>query len=339
MRARLLTISAFMAGALMGCGSHETAPASRPTAAAGERLVVRRALIPDTKVVAATVQTRDMADARARIAGTLAGLNVREGDSVRRGQVIARIVDQRLTYESSAAAAQVAAASAEAARAQSELARTKYLYDNGVYAKARLEQVQAAASAARGSLAAARAQHSASTEASAQGAIVAPADGRVLKADVPAGSVVSPGQSVATITAGPPVLRIEIPEPDARTLKVGDTVAILPEDLPGVQSGTISQVYPEVTNGRVTADVTVPGLRAELVGQRVRVRIKVGQRSALVAPSRFVAHRYGIDYVRVLDPKNGATDVAVQTAPTGDPGRLEILSGLNDGDVIVAPGA
>lgn len=343
MRARLLPASALslamgLALALAACSSHETASAPQTAAATGERLIVRQAMIPDTKVVAATVQTRDMAEARARISGTLVSLAVREGDAVKRGQLIGRIVDQRLNYEAGAAAAQVAAA-AEAARAQAELTRTEYLYKNGVYAKARLEQVQAQAKAAQGSLAAARAQHGASTEVSAQGAVLAPADGRVLKADVPAGSVVAPGQSVATITAGPPVLRLEIPEPDARGLKAGDTVGILPEDLPGVQSGTISQVYPEIENGRVTADVTVPGLRADLVGQRVRVRIKVGQRNALVVPARFVAHRYGIDYVRVVDHAGGASDVAVQLAPTGDPGKVEVLSGLANGDVIVAPGA
>jgi RND family efflux transporter MFP subunit len=340
MRPRLLTPSALvLSAALAACSPHQCAPAPRPAAVAGERLVLREATIPDTKVVAATVQTRDMAEARARIGGTLASLAVREGDSVRRGQLIGRVVDQRLAYETGAASAQVAAAEAEAARARSELTRTEYLYKNGVYAKARLEQVQAAAKAAEGGLAAARAQRGASAELSAQGAVVAPADGRVLKADVPAGSVVSPGQSIATITAGPPVLRIDVPEPNARGLKVGDSVGIFPEDLPGASRGTVTQVYPEVTAGRITADVTAPGLAAERVGQRVRVRITVGERKALVVPARFVAHRYGIDYVRVVGRDRSASEVAVQLAPTADSGRVEVLSGLGDGDVIVAPGA
>lgn len=340
MRRRLVPFAVVLAAALAACGSNQATPAA-PTAAVvkGERLAVRREQIADSKVVAANIQTRDQADARARIGGTLVTLKVRAGDAVRRGQLIGRVVDQRLNFQTSAADAQVAAAAAEATRAQAELTRTTYLYDKGVYAKARLEQVQAQAKAAQGTLAAARAERGASADLAGQGAILAPSDGRVLKADVPAGSVVGAGQSVATVTAGPPVLRIEIPEADARALKVGQAVAVVPEDLPGVTGGVISQVYPAVTAGRVVADVTVPGLRPDLVGQRVRVRLAVGQRSALVIPKSYVAHRYGLDYVRVADRSGQVTEVAVQLAPTSDPARVEVLSGLAEGDVIVPAGA
>ena len=112
----------------------------------------------------------------------------------------------------------------------------------------------------RGALAAARAQRAASAEQGAQGAILAPADGRVLRADVPAGSVVMPGQSIATITAGPAVLRIEAPEADGRAIKVGQSVQLAAEE-PGrrrSQRATIVQVYPSVTAGKVVADLDAP---------------------------------------------------------------------------------
>jgi RND family efflux transporter MFP subunit len=333
----LLTLA--MAGAVAACGSRADRPQPPVAAATGQRLQVRREPVADEKVVAATVETRDQAEARARIGGVLTVLKVRAGDTVRRGEAIGRVVDQRLNFQTSAADAQVAAAAAEAARAEAELGRTTYLYDNGVYAKARLEQVQAQAKASQGTLAAARAQRAASADLAGQGAILAPSDGRVLKADVPAGSVVQPGQSVATLTAGPPVLRLEIPEADARALKVGQAVAIFPEDLPGVAGAAISQIYPAVDVGRVVADVTVPGLRPELIGQRVRARLAVGRRSALLVPRSYVAHRYGLDYARVVDRNGQAMDVAVQLAPPDGSGRVEVLSGLSDGDVIVPPGA
>ena len=80
----------------------------------------------------------------------------------------------------------------------------------------------------------------------------APAAGRVLTADVPIGSVVMPGQTLARITAGPMVVRIELPEGQARALKVGDVVQLAAEDLRGVAAqGAITQVYPSVTGGQV----------------------------------------------------------------------------------------
>jgi RND family efflux transporter MFP subunit len=338
MRLPFLAIAVMLAAGLGACGSPEReAVAPRPVAASGERFTVRSASITDIKVVAATVGTRDVADARARIGGTLATLAVREGDIVRRGQLIGRVVDQRLNFETSAASAQVAAAAAEATRAQSELTRTQYLYDHGVYAKARLEQVQSAARVAQATLAAARAQRSASAETSGQGAILAPSDGRILMANVPAGSVVAQGQSIATITSGPPVLRLEVPEADARRLRAGVSVSIAPEDLPGVSNGVIAQVYPAVSGGRITLDVAAPGLRADLVGQRVRVRVPVGERTAFLIPAKFVAHRYGLDYVRVLDRRGAASEVSVQLASTPSPDQVEVLSGLAAGDVIVTP--
>jgi len=323
--------------ALTACGKETERAGPAPVAAVGERLVLQERLIADLKPVAATVTTKDMGEARARIGGTLTRLAVKEGDYVRKGQVVALVSDQRLSFETSAYDAQAAAAAAEATRARAELVRIDTLYRQGIYAKARLEQAQAAARSADGMLAAARAQRAASAEQANQGAVLAPTAGRVLRADSPAGSVVSPGQSVATITAGEPLLRLEIPEAQARALKVGDAVPIVASDLPGVgASGVIGQIYPAVTAGRVVADITVPDLDTGLVGQRVRVRVKVGERKALIVPRRFVATRFGIDFVRVVDRAGQIAEVAVQATPGATPGEMEILSGLSAGDTLVA---
>jgi RND family efflux transporter MFP subunit len=325
--------------ALSACGDRRPKVEPPAVSATGERLIVRQSVVADLKPVAATVTTRDMGEARARIGGTLSKLLVREGDEVRKGQLLAVVSDQRLKFETSAYEAQVAAAEGEAARADADLRRIRTLYDQGIYAKARLDQTEAAAKAAKGALDAARAQRSASAELDAQGAILAPASGRVLKADVPAGSVVGQGQTVVTVTAGEPLLRVEIPEAQARMLHVGEAIPLVTEDLPGVGPyGVIAQVYPAVTDGQVVADIKVPGLRTDLVGQRVRVQVKVGDRTALVIPQRFVATRYGLDFVRVLGSKGVASDVAIQAGPGPAAGQVEVLSGLTAGDVILAQG-
>lgn len=337
----LLTASLFalaLAGA--GCAEREATPTPEAAAAKGERLTLRPQAVADLKPAAATVTTRDMAEARARIGGTLVELAVREGDLVRKGQLIGRVADERLSLETAAYGAQAAAAAAEAARAEADLARVRTLYEKGFYAKARLDQAEAAAKAARGQAQAAQAQRAASAELGSQGAIFAPTSGRVLAADVPAGSVVSPGQSVATITAGEPVLRLEIPEAQGRALRVGQKVSIKTGDLPGLAGeGVISQLYPAVNAGRVVADITVAGLTADRVGQRVRVQAPLGERQALVLPERYVATRFGIDFVRVVGPEDRVSDVAVQTAPAPVEGMVEILSGARPGDVVLSAGA
>jgi RND family efflux transporter MFP subunit len=334
-RLNLATAVAAAALALTGCGRSEPETPRAQAAPAAGRLTVQVQTVADLKPAPATLTTRDMAEARARIPGVLVSLNVKEGDIVRQGQVIARIQDDRLNLETSAFDAQVRAAAAEAERAQADLARTQDLYEHGVYAKARLEQVQAQARAASAALAAARAQRGASAELAGQGAIVAPAAGRVLSADVPVGSVVMPGQTIARITAGPPVVRLELPEADAAALKVGDTVRLSAEDLPGVGGqGTIAQVYPAVTGGQVMADVTAPNLPQDRVGQRVRASVKIGERKAIVVPRRYVATRFGVDYVRLVRTDGTLSETPIQTAPGPAADSVEVLSGLRAGDVV-----
>lgn len=337
MTARPYLISALGAALLLGaCGeSKEAPPPAAKTAPAAGRLTVSAQTVADLKPVPATLTTRDMAEARARISGTLAALTIKEGDVVRQGQVIGRIKDDRLTLQTGAFDAQVAAAAAEAARAQADLARTRDLFSHGVYAQARLDQVEAQAKAANANLTAARAQRGASAELGAQGAILAPASGRVLVADVPVGSVVMPGQSVAKITAGPLVVRIELPEGQARSLKVGDTVELSADDLHGLAArGTIAQIYPSITGGQVTADVTAPNLPSDLIGQRVRAAVKIGQRQAIVIPRRYVATRFGVDYARLVDTNGAISESPIQTRAAATADTVEVLSGLRLGDVL-----
>ncbi len=334
-------ISALGAALLLGaCGeSKPSAPVAWVAPAAG-RLTVQAQTVADLKPVPATLTTRDMAEARARISGVLVSLSVKEGDMVRQGQVIGRVKDDRLALQTGAFDAQVSAAVAEAARANADLSRTRDLFSHGVYAQARLDQVEAQAKAANANLAAARAQRGASAELGAQGAILAPAAGRVLTADVPVGSVVMPGQTLAKVTAGPMVVRVELPEGQARALKVGDVVQLASEDLRGVAAqGTITQVYPSVTGGQVTADVSARGLPQDLIGQRVRAQIKVGSRSALIVPRRYIVTRFGVDYARLVRADNTVSETPVQTTagPTVD--TVEVLSGLRAGDVLTPAGS
>jgi RND family efflux transporter MFP subunit len=339
MAARPLLIGALGASLLLGaCGQpKESAPIAEAAPAAG-RLQVQLQTVADLKSVPATLTTRDMADARARISGVLIRLLVKDGDMVRQGQLIATVRDDRIALQTGAYDAQAAAAAALAAAAQADLARTRDLFSHGVYAQARLDQVEAQAKSANGALTAARAERAASAELGAQGAVLAPASGRVLVADTPAGSVVMPGQSIARITAGAVVVRIELPEGEAAALKVGDVVQLAAEDLRGAASqGTVVQVYPSVTDGQVVADVTAPGLPQDLIGQRVRARIKVGERQALIIPRRYIATRFGVDYVRLVRADGTGSDTPVQTTDGPAADQAEVLSGLRAGDVLTPP--
>lgn len=324
------------ASIVAGCSGNDP-HSSKVRPPPGERLTVQPAQLALSKPVAGEITTRKQADALARIPGILVELKVREGDDVAKGQLIGRIVETRLGFETSAYEAQIAAAAAQAENARAELHRIKYLYDRGFYAKARLDEAEAAARSADAQVTAARSHHSASAALAGEGAVIAPAAGRVLRADVPAGSPVTAGMSVATITAGPPVVRIEVPQSLVDQLRVGASITINDDSELSGRNGTVVEVYPAISGGRVRADVNVPGLTANFVGRRISALLNVGGRSAIAIPRRFVSTRFGVDYVDLVEKDGSAVWVPVQTAPTSDPGKLELLSGVSAGDVLLAP--
>jgi len=332
--ARLLAAMALALSAA-GCGSGDEP--DRPAAApAGQRLVLRAVETTDWQDVGAEITTVDQAQVLARIPGILTALSVREGDLVKQGQVIGRIVDSQLGYQAGAYGAQAAAAQAQAAQAQAELERIRFLYRNGVYAKARLDQAVAMAAAAQAQVRAARAQQAAVGAVAGQGAVIAPASGRVLRADVPAGAPVAPGMAIAVITAGPTILRLEMPESVAETVNPGARV-IVRDASGGTRTGSVSRLYPAITAGQVTADAALDGIDSRLVGRRMTAKVETGRRMALLVPDRFVSTRFGTDYVTLLARDGSASDVPVQTGPSAEAGMREVLSGAAAGDTLIAP--
>lgn len=332
MRGSILALS-LMALPLAGCGSKEEA-AKVAAAPAGPRLLLRANDTTNWQDVSAEITTVKQAQVLARIPGILTMLSVREGDMVHKGQVIGQIFDSQLGYQAGAYGAQAAAAQAQAVQAQAELTRVRTLYEKGFYAKARLEQAQAAATAANAQVRAAKAQQAAVGAVAGQGAVVAPTSGRVLRTDVPAGSPVAPGMAVAVITAGPTIVRLEMPESLADKVHAGSrvTASALGD---GKAIGTVIKLYPSIQSGQVSADVAMPGIDNRLIGRRVSARVEVGTRKALLVPTGYVTNRFGIDYVTVLVKDGSASSIPVQTAPSAEPGKVELLSGASAGDTLI----
>lgn len=318
---------------LAACGSNEET-SKMGAAPAGPRLLLKAGDTVSWQEVSAEITTVDQAQVLARIPGILTTLTVREGDMVSKGQAIGRIVDSQLGYQAGAFGAQAAAAQAQAGQAQAELARVRFLFQNGVYAKARLEQAEAAAAAANAQIRAARAQQAAVGAVAGQGVIVAPTSGRVLRTDVPAGSPVAPGMAIAVITAGPTIVRLEMPESLADKVHAGSRVTTSSLN-DGKAIGTVIKLYPSIQAGQVSADVDMPGIDNRLIGRRVSAKVEVGTRKALLVPTSYVTNRFGIDYVSVLAKDGSSSSIPVQTSASTEPGKVEILSGANVGDTLI----
>ncbi len=313
------------------------------TAHAESTFVVAPASVPDQKAVFATVESRRVVPARARIGGTVAELAVREGDEVKLGQVLATVADEKLALQLQSLDAQIEALQAQLAQAQIDLDRAEQLFKQGAGSRAALDQARTAFSVASNSLKARIAERAVVEEQLKEGAVLAPAAGRVLRVPLTTGAVILAGEPVADIAEHNFVLRLRVPERHARFLKAGDTVRIDAAELgeEGPRFGTITLVYPRIEGGQVLADAQVEGLGDYFVSERIRVWVSAGERTTFVIPASFITTRFGVDYVRLRAATGGSIDVPVQRGrelPRPDlPDGIEILSGLTAGDRLVKP--
>lgn len=300
----------------------------------------------DLKAVFGRVESRDIIQARARLGGTIVALDAVEGNSVKAGDVIATVVDDKLALQIVAFDARLKELDAQLQNALVDLSRGKSLLASGAVPKASVDALQTKVDVLNNQVMALQADRSVVVQQGAEGKILAPASGRILTVPVTKGSVVLPGEAVARIAAGGYFLRISLPERHAAYIKEGDEVLVGSRGLEGGQSsfqsarkGKLVKVYPEIQDGLVLADIDVDGLGDFFVGERTLVWIPVDKRKVIAVPPSAITTRFGIDYAQVSG-SSGPMDVAVITGetfttPEGD--RLEVLSGLMDGDKVTTP--
>lgn len=334
-------MSKFFAGilAFLGLGApvHHAPPPPPPT------YLVAQSSVGDEKAVFATIESAYVVPARARIGGTIIELHVKQGDRVEQGQLIATVGDPKLGLQVSSYSAQVQAAQAQLAQALLDYQRAQRLIAENAIAKNAYDQARTAYNVAASNVRSLSAQRAVIQQQSAEGQVLAPTAGRVITVPVTAGTVLMPGDTVATVAQQDFVLRLEVPERHARYIKVGDPVRLDGDDmgLNGPRFGTIKLVYPQIDNGHVVADAAVEGFSEYFVGERVRVWVSAGQRQAIAIPANLIVTRAGIDYAKLRLGNGEVIDVPVQRgqeihAPK-QRDRIEILSGLAPGDRLLKP--
>ncbi|WGV17725.1 efflux RND transporter periplasmic adaptor subunit [Fuscovulum ytuae] len=303
------------------------------SAAMAETVVLEPVAITEWKAVYGRVEARDRIPARARLGGTLVELAVAEGDEVAQGDVLARVVDEKLGFQLSALDAQRGALEAQLTNAKAELTRGEELLAQGVTTVQRLDALRTQVDVVTGQIAALEAQRQVVEQQAAEGAVLAPVAGRVLDVPVATGAVVMPGEAVAQLGGGGIFLRLAVPERHAGDLTEGDAIEI--EGASGTVTGRLAKVYPLIENGRVVADVEVEGLTDRFVDARVLVRLPVGERDALLVPEAALVTRGGLDFVAIEGAGLRAVVPGAEVTVEGV-AMVEVLTGLKAGDAVLA---
>ena len=337
--------AALAALSLLGCRGESTVAKKQPSAPPLIAHTVEVRQVDDLKAVIATVRSKKVVDARVRTPGTVVSLRIAEGAHVEAGQILGVVADPKIALRLRASDAQIAGLQSRVATTKAELDRVTDLQKKGIAPQSRLDQAKTAYDLVTNELVAARSERAVIEKQAEEGQVLAPSAGRILRVPVTEGSVVLAGESIATIAANEYLLRLEVPERHARSMRKGDTIKVgergLDPDQQAVLDGRIVQVYPEIQSGRVVADAEVDGLGDFFVGERILAWISGGKRNAIVVPRELIFKRFGLDYARVAGKDGATTEVVVQLGQAQSPDaasqHVEVLAGLRPGDRLVRP--
>lgn len=331
---------------------------------------VRLETVPDEIEVPGTLQAAATAQVSAQIMGAVTQVSVREGDFVKRDQVLARLDGRELEARRMAAASARDAALAAveeteravaAAQSQEEIARKtldrfSYLQARESVSPQEFDEVAARHRAAYEALAKARASRDragamrsqaeselvAAGAAAAHARVVAPFDGVVARRLVDPGSVVMPGTPLLVVQ-DVSRFRMEVTM-DARSasrIGRGSAARVRLDALPGRELlGSVTEIETAGDAGSQTLRAKIdlaadPALRSGWFG---RAWFRSGETQALMVPRKAVVERGQLRGVYALDPGQIARLRLVSLGRERDE-RVEVLAGLSAGDrVLSSPG-
>ncbi len=267
-----ITAAATVSLGILGACS-KAAPVAETQAATPVTVVsVTQESVVQPVIATGTYGPRDEVPLAFKIGGVVARVQVDEGATVQRGQVLA-MLDLR---EIEALVAKARVGVDKAARDQARLER---LFADSVATLAQLQDATSAADAARADLSSALVNREYAT-------IIAPGNGVILQRQVTAGSTTGPGVTVLTLGSNERgrVLRVGLPDRDALRMKHGDLATAQFDAVPGMTfTGRVTLLgrSADARTGTYVAEVSLDAadmLPAGLVG-----RVTLSPQAAAVA--------------------------------------------------------
>ena len=323
-----------------GCkGQPEKSTVKRPEIAGVTLAVVAPQPVDSIYETTGTVRADLVSLVASRAMGAVTSLLVREGDTVRAGQVL-------LTIDNRDAAERLRAASMslESAKQNKELSertwqRYKNLYEAKALTRQEMDQIETQKKVAEADYERAKAMANEAGTYVSFTRVTAPTTGRITEKRIDVGSMATPGMPLLIIEGGGnSYIEAAIDAGMGGKVKTGMDVAAEIETFDRPVQGTVREVLPAVDPQSRTFIVKV-GLKdiQPRSGLFARVKIPVGKRDAIRVPDQAIIQKGQLTGVYAVDPQ-GIVTYRIVRPGAASAGYTEILSGLAAGDRIVAAG-
>ncbi len=289
-------------------------------------------LVDDNQSVG-SLRSRQSVVLRPEVSGRITQLNFRDGDRVKKGQLLVQFDDQLPQ-------AQVQQALAELSIAQVNFKRNQELVEQNFISRRTVDESAAGLQVAEAKLALARATAS-------RLRLVAPFDGLAGIRGVNIGDFLKDGADIVNIEDIEAIyVDYRLPERFQSKVRRGQKAVIDLDALPGRKfSATVQAIDPLIDpNGRsVGIRACIDNRRLQLrPGMFARVNTVFGQRdNARVVPEEAIVPQGGKQFViKLVDGPDGQRTSQRMEVKVGlrSPGKVEILEGLELGDTVVVAG-
>jgi len=268
----------------------------------------------------------------------LAGVSVNVGDMVKRGQTLAHFAGESVAADLAEARASLEESRATLLEAEANVARLKGL--SAVLSEQQQNAYVTAGRAASARVKSAQARVQMQEIRMRQTRVVAPDDGMISARSATLGAVPGQGEELfRLIRQNRLEWRAEVPVEDLLRIQPGQVVKLQVAGQETVE-GNVRIAGPAIdtTTRNAIVYVDLPVDTAARAGLFVKGEFQIGESAAQTVPNSAVVMRDGFAYVFRIDEEQrvGKTRVEVGRRQGG---RIEILSGIDAGTLVVNQGA
>ncbi|MCL7743787.1 efflux RND transporter periplasmic adaptor subunit [Guyparkeria hydrothermalis] len=332
---------------LAGCGGDEGekhAAAGAETTIQGDWITVDASKVDDTALFPGTVMASDRSPIASRMMGYVREINVREGETVDKDQVLLTIDQSDVTSQIRQAEAALAKARSGLANARSNYERFKRLYEENAVPKQQFEQMRTAYEVAQGDYRAAQAAVEQAESQVSYAQIRAPFAGTIVQRMADPGQLATPGQPLLMLMgSGDREIQVEVDDQAFAKLDEGDRIEVGYRSTDGTAASFDGEVLRLVgaadpITRTHTVKISVPADVPLSPGNYVTVNVVLDQKPAITVPASALHDRAGMQGVFVLDDDDRARFRLVRIGQQrGD--EVVVLAGLRDGDRVVVRAA